>query len=283
MRPCRARLLLAGWLVFILFVKFAASEKKVYGRLGGQVDLKPEVVPAADTSIIWKEGENLAMKWERQEIRAYRHYEERGRLNISTGMMTITGLIPTDSGLYTPEINNKVDTPILLEVISDVPVPTLKSCDSTVSVCTLVCEGDTTGAGPVSYTWKADNKEVPEVSGNEYIIKKEISNIKEFSCELNNEFSRQSSNPIPNPFATPESKLNIFKGVTVFICLLLPVLLLVIFHKCKTGVCFYEKTSMPWEANFWKRNERPRERIAESNGTTRAQPRDQTEEETPMK
>lgn len=44
-------------------------------------------------------------------------FEERGRLNTSTGVMTIMGLIRSDAGVYTAEINTIITPSVNLIVI----------------------------------------------------------------------------------------------------------------------------------------------------------------------
>ncbi|XP_044044534.1 uncharacterized protein LOC122872403 isoform X2 [Siniperca chuatsi] len=215
---------------------------------------------------------------------------ERGSLNTSSGEMTITGLTQDDSGVYTPEINNKKASPTHLIVIFPVPVPTvIKSCDDEKTSCTLTCYGETTeNTGTVTYRWKLGDKVLTNSSKEQHITKENSSNINEFSCELENPVSQESSQPLPNPFTTiPEiparvGNRKISTGVTVFISLLAALLVLVFIHRCKAGMWFFQKASMPWEADFWRKNERPRRDVAESNGTTAHWEKGQTDEETPM-
>lgn len=44
-------------------------------------------------------------------------FEDRGHLDTSTGVMTISGLLHNDSNSYTPEINNRRLTPVSLVVL----------------------------------------------------------------------------------------------------------------------------------------------------------------------
>uniref|UniRef100_A0A8D3ECU8 Ig-like domain-containing protein n=1 Tax=Scophthalmus maximus TaxID=52904 RepID=A0A8D3ECU8_SCOMX len=210
-------------------------------------------------------------------------FKERGSLNTSSGEMTIRGLIRNDSALYTPEINSKEATPTLLTVISSVPVPTVTtSCDEKAG-CTLTCEGNTTGAEPVAYKWKSDDTELKPTSKDHHVKKENSPGIKEFSCELVNPVSRESSRPIPNPFiADMPRNLNINTGLAVFLCLLVAVLLLVFIHRGTSGVWFFQKESMPWEADFWTKQERPARDAAESNATRDHQENGQENGETQM-
>ncbi|XP_029942101.1 carcinoembryonic antigen-related cell adhesion molecule 1-like isoform X2 [Salarias fasciatus] len=290
MWPRRRRSVAAwpGWLCAALLAAAAAAavhaqpEVTVYGKLGGEVALHPGVQTSI-TSIVWKEGADIAVEWDGTEEDRHRHYRERGRLNRTSGVMTITGLVRDDSKVYTPEINNKKGTPVRLTVISPVPVPTVtKQCVDAEASCTLTCSADTTGADPVTYRWKSDLRAVAHPL-KDYVIKKNASEtVKEFSCELQNPVSLESSQAVANPFA-PTGGVKISNGVIVFICLLGAVLLLVAAHRLKAGVWFFEKGSMPWEADFWKKYETaPSEAAAASNGTSASPQQRPSDEETAL-
>lgn len=63
-----------------------------------------------------------------------------------------------------------VDTDMSLILSAAVPVPTVsQSCDDDTTSCTLTCDGNTTGAEPVTYTWKSDD--IVTSSGKQLIIK----------------------------------------------------------------------------------------------------------------
>lgn len=281
-----------GWLCVLSTALSAGSvlaETTIYAKVGDEVDLRPDTHSVTNTikSVLWKAGSDMAMLWDGTEIVSFRHFQGRCHLNTSTGMMTITRLTLNDSGVYTPEINDVVSTPIHLIVISAVPVPTvLTSCDEELTKCTLTCDGQTTGAEEVTYRWKSDDTVVTDAVKKEYVIFKENSSgIKKFSCDLENQVSNESSQPISNPFIpnpAPVEQLKISTGLTVFISLLAAVLLLGIFHRLKAGMWFYEKASMPWEADFWRKQERPARDAAVSNGTTAHGEKEQSDEETAM-
>lgn len=278
---------LLGLLCVLQVAVSTASENRLYKKVGDEVVLKPDAAFTTITSIMWKDGPNIAIQWDGEDIVYYRQFRERGKLNISSGELTITGLTRNDTGLYTPEINNKVYSSVDLIVISPVPTPTLsESCDKEKTTCTLTCNGDTAGAEPVAYNWKFDDS-LRTTSSKTYTITKENSlSIKEFSCELQNQVSKESSEMLPNPLiSTPsdtEGGLKINTGLTVFICLLTAIMLLSLIHRWKAGMWFFQKGSMPWEADFW-RKERQRTDAADSNGTAAFQRKTQTDdEETPM-
>ncbi|XP_031708028.1 uncharacterized protein LOC116386159 [Anarrhichthys ocellatus] len=272
---------LAGCLCVFLAVVSANSETVSYKKVGDEAVLRPGIsVVTGITSINWKQDGNIAADWEGSATDFYRQFIVRGSLNTTNGELTITGLIPIDSGLYTSEINSEKKTPDLrLFVISPVPKPTVGiSCDNESTSCTLTCDGNTTGAEPVTYRWRPGD-DVWTKSQELHITKTGNSSVKEFSCELWNPVSEDSSLPIPNPLH--KGLLNIVPGVMMFIALLVALLLLVGFHKCKTGMWFFQKTSMPCDSNFWRKHERPPTDAAELNGTT-VKEKECTDEEAPL-
>lgn len=289
MWPPVASMMLLGWLCCVWLAAVSAdSEPKLYMKVGDEVVLKPDdaSVPGTIESILWKHGGNIAAELDDTGIELFRQFKDRVRLNISTGEMTITGLTGNDSGVYTAEINNiLISRKTHLIVLSPVPVPTVNiSCDDEKTSCILSCDGNTTGAGEINYTWKSDGKE--SASSKNKNITKDSSSIKEFSCKLENRVSQESSQPVTNPLFTSRNNrseqgggLKISTGVTVFISLLAALLMLVFIHRCKAGMWFFQKDAMPWEADFWRKNECQH---ADSNGTTRCSEKELTEEETPM-
>ncbi|XP_062270605.1 uncharacterized protein LOC133976413 isoform X1 [Scomber scombrus] len=277
----------------------AASELIIYKKVGDEVVLKPDV-SGAIPSITWKHGANLAMQWDGpgNEIDAYRTFKVRGKLNNSTGEMTITNLTLQDTGKYTPEINNKIYSSIELIVIVPVTTPTVsESCNEKYTTCTLTCDGNTNGTGEVTYRWKLDDSLSPMPSKTHTITEENSSNIKKFSCVMQNKLSEESSKPINNPLSLgpgptpspgpnptmPAETLKINTGLTVFVSLLTTVVLLGIIHRWKAGMWFFQKASMPWEADFWRKDSERRDPV-ESNGTTaQSEKRQIDDEETPMR
>ncbi|XP_063323449.1 hepatic and glial cell adhesion molecule-like [Pelmatolapia mariae] len=268
----------------------AHADTTVYGNVGGEAVLTPPAnsVSGSITQILWKEGLNKAMEWDTTEMNAtgYRQFHDRGHLDTSTGVMTISRLLYEDSNIYKPEINGKQLTPVRLIVLSPVPAPTVsKSCNE--SQCELTCEGNTTRATPVNYTWNLNDTGMHVSSGRQYTVhKSQINSLSsKFSCGIKNPISEKRSDPITissDSFSlTSSSGPNIYMGVTVLIVLLVIVILLVAFHKWKTGMWFFEKESMPWEGDFWRRDERQRQASA-ANGSTAQQRNENPEEETPM-
>ncbi|XP_077430014.1 uncharacterized protein LOC144056807 [Vanacampus margaritifer] len=256
-----------------------------YRKVGDEVILRPDAGPNTGplTSILWKHGDDIAIQWDADGVEAYRQFQHRAKLDNVSGELTITGLTKGDSGAYTPEINFVSSTPTHLAVILSVPEPTvLISCDAERTTCTLTCSSNTTGAEPVTYTWML-GPSVENISSMERVIQKDTSSADEFKCELENPVSKKSSLSTRNPFLTSgEGGLKVNTGLTLLICLLTALVVLVLIHKCRTGVWFFQKGSMPWDADFWKKQERQRRDANESNGTTTHQEKAQAEEEMPM-
>lgn len=278
---------LAGWCVCLLLSAVETQDSAIFKKVGDEVVLRPSSKPDVINTILWRDGPNIAVEWDGENIESYRHFKVRSSLDNVSGALTIKNLTQEDSGLYTPQINNIAGEPIDVRVISPVLKPNISvSCEEGKTNCTLHCDGDNTGAEPVSYTWTIDSKQ--RGSSKELHLTQENSeNIKELICEVQNPVSQESSKPFPNPFTgsrspEPESNLKISSGLTVFICLLAVVLLMGIVHKVKSGKWFFQKESMPWEADFWRKTERQQPNTVDSNGTTYEET-GAADEEMPMK
>ncbi|XP_057685368.1 carcinoembryonic antigen-related cell adhesion molecule 21-like isoform X2 [Corythoichthys intestinalis] len=262
---------------------------KVYKKLGDDTVLKPNTdLKGPIKSILWKHGIDIAIEWDAEGVVAYRQFQNRTKLNNVNGELTIMGLTQNDSGIYTAEINSVPYTPTHLAVILSVPEPkVVTSCNTEETICTLTCAGNTTGAEPVTYTWMFGHAEETN-SSMERIMQKETLSADEIKCELQNPVSTKRSPSANNPFLTVSTEgagnLKVNTGLTVFTCLLTAIILVVLIHKCKTGKWFFQKASMPWEADFWRKQERQHESRGthESNGTTAYQEKTLAEEERPM-
>ncbi|XP_034533220.1 uncharacterized protein LOC117807978 [Notolabrus celidotus] len=278
-------MILAGW-VCACAAAAVTTDSELYKKVGDDVVLKPDPTSDPLLSITWRHGSNLAAVWDgpnSEGVDLYGQFEGRSNLNNVNGELTITGLTAGDTGLYTAEINNIRNKGVNLIVLSPVPKPTVSEiCDTGGAVCSLTCDGDTTGAGTVTYKWNSVDSEKTK-----HITKDDSVGIGGFTCEMKNPVSSEISELTSNPFyigdESTETKggLNISKGLTVFLCLLSVVLLLCFIHRCKAGEWFFEKGSMPWQADFWRKQGLSRD-AAESNGTSTNQDRGQAEGQTLM-
>ncbi|XP_067439889.1 lymphocyte function-associated antigen 3-like [Thunnus thynnus] len=182
----------------IVFNPFMEKEP-LYGKIDDKADLTPDSVVNLITSIVWKHGPDLAMEWYGGETTAYRHFKERGRLDTSTGALTITGLTPDDSGSYTVEINNKVTSKTELLVISSVPKPTLSEWCS-MTYCVFTCNGNTTGAEPVTYWWTSGDTTWSSTKEQKITMMEKELWLSWFSCAFENPVSNISSEKVFNSF-----------------------------------------------------------------------------------
>ncbi|GLD66602.1 SLAM family member 5 [Lates japonicus] len=175
----------------------ANSDTLLYGEVGGEVVLSPGSVTGPITNIMWKHDTDIAMGWFDGDTEAYRQFAARGSLNASTGQLKITGLTRNDSGIYTPEINNKVTSKTQLRVISPVSKPTISvQCDDQRTHCNWTCEGATEDAEPITYSWVAfDAGE--NISTKERTITETTEAV--YRCTLQNPVSHKGSELVRNP------------------------------------------------------------------------------------
>ncbi|KAG8004553.1 hypothetical protein GBF38_008840, partial [Nibea albiflora] len=86
-----------------------------------------------------------------------------------------------------------------------VPKPTiLKTCDVAGYSCVLTCDGNTTDAEPVTYEWKSGDRVLTDKTKEKVLTMENSSDMDEFSCELVNPVSRESSQAITNPLIIGE-------------------------------------------------------------------------------
>ncbi|CAK6977275.1 uncharacterized protein LOC128354439 isoform X2 [Scomber scombrus] len=206
----------------------AVSTEPLYMKIGDTAVLTPNSVVNPITSIVWKLGPNIAMVWNGGKIVSYQQFKDRGTLNISTGVMIITGLTRNHSGTYTAEINFKIIDKTELLVISAVPQPNLYVlCDPEMTYCVFTCDGSTTDAEPVEYEWTAGDERW--TSTNQHRITKEE---KEwwFSCTLENPVGSSSSEKVHNPFMKSDWRVMfILTEVILVVC----IIIFCFRHKCR--------------------------------------------------
>ncbi|XP_032412881.1 uncharacterized protein LOC116716134 [Xiphophorus hellerii] len=262
-----------GWFLVVLAAASVSSDETIYAKEGGEVTLKPKQgsVTDATKSIIWKFGKDLVVELESDGIIYYGRFQGRSNLNNRTGELTLRSLTYDLTDVFTIEINNNAIDHINLVVLAAVPVPTIApSCPEGAHTCTLTCEGNTARAERVEYIWMTDDTEVPGSTNKTFTVKDDSSGVGEFSCKMKNPVSENRSKPFANPFKAAETGRRIFTGVTVSVILLFLVILVAIGHRMKTGEWFFNKSSNPWEGDFWRntRAQQPQAAASESNGNT---------------
>ncbi|KAL3971651.1 protein canopy 1/2 [Sarotherodon galilaeus] len=179
-----------------------------YFKVGGTLQLSPQPVSAEITSIVWKYDKNLLAEWVKDAIPLtyYSKFKGRTNLNTDTGVLEIRNMTAEDSGVYSVEINNQVQSQVYQAVeIEAVPQPEVNVtplvCNSTSESCKLVCEGDVSKAGPVEYFWKKDDGEWEQSGINTMDISndEETQRVETFSCRIKNLFSDKESKPLHSP------------------------------------------------------------------------------------
>ncbi|XP_029612811.1 uncharacterized protein LOC115196278 isoform X3 [Salmo trutta] len=201
---------------WLYLVRTVVSEDDLSLKVGGELVLTPDksTVPYPITSILWKHGKNKVAEWDKDfgGLDIYAAFINRTTLDQTTGELRISGLKKTDSGVYSVEFNSKLlDKTYTLSVIKPVPKPTItSSCNPDKTSCTLTCEGDTTDAEPVTYSWKV-GEGAWEVIGKQLIVSKsdtgKPTNSYKYICKLKNSVSGEvsevfGSEPVPKPTIT---------------------------------------------------------------------------------
>ncbi|XP_039478065.1 SLAM family member 9-like isoform X1 [Oreochromis aureus] len=196
------------WLLAVLllvgFTQAQTVEK--YFKVGGTLQLSPQPVSGAITSIVWKYDKMLLAEWVKGSIDLtyYSKFKGRTNLNTDTGVLEIRDMTATDTGLYSVEINNQVQSRLYQTVeVEAVPQPEVilqpLACDRS-STCGLKCYGDITNAGPVTYSWKKDGGEWEDGQDRRDLSKLEKDSVKTFTCRMKNPVSQKESEAFKNPF-----------------------------------------------------------------------------------
>uniref|UniRef100_A0A669D4L9 Ig-like domain-containing protein n=1 Tax=Oreochromis niloticus TaxID=8128 RepID=A0A669D4L9_ORENI len=194
-------------LVVVANVSFCQAQTvEKYIKVGETLQLSPQPVSAEITSILWKYDKYLLAEWVKDaiDLTYYSKFKVRTTLNTTTGVLEIRNMTAADTGLYSVEINNQVQSQVYQTVeIEDVPQPEVilqpLACDRS-STCGLKCYGDITNAGPVTYSWKKDDGEWEEGQDRRDLSKLEKDSVKTFTCRMKNPVSQKESKPFQNPF-----------------------------------------------------------------------------------
>ena len=189
-------------LLVLASLRSASTEEK-FIKEGGSVtlDLRPALsVPI--TIIQWKFKDSILAEWVK-DVFPLAHYRENIMLDKVSGRLSMEKMTKAEAGVYSVEVNNNVQTETYnVLVIKDVPKPEIKFfplvCGDESHNCTLKCEGDTTGDGPVTYSWKTGDGEWKESRRDMTITKKEHGHVKTFTCKMKNPVSEKESDPLPN-------------------------------------------------------------------------------------
>ncbi|XP_034096310.1 uncharacterized protein LOC117562567 isoform X2 [Gymnodraco acuticeps] len=193
-----------------------ASTEEKFIKEGGSVTLDLRPAPSDPIIIIqWKFKDGILAEWVK-DVLPLAHNREHIKLDIASGRLAMEKMTKAHEGVYSVEVNNLVQKVTYNVVfIKDVPKPDIwvapLTCSHESDQCTLSCEGDTTGAEPVTYSWKTDDGEWKESRKDMPITKKDHGQVKTFTCRMNNSVSEEESDPFTNrlypekkPHSTPE-------------------------------------------------------------------------------
>ncbi|KAL1022159.1 hypothetical protein UPYG_G00022890 [Umbra pygmaea] len=213
-------------------------------------------VPGKITAVLWRIGNDKVAEWDMDfKLDIYGNYKDRTDLNQTTGVLTINDSSIQDSGVYSVEFNSKVlEKKFTLSVIKAVPNPQITySCNSDKTLCTLICGGDTTDAGTVTYHWKK-GEDAFKQSDKQLNVTKTDDSKTNYTCQLKNAVS-SATGVFDEDLFSPDVWLTNARllGFSVFFVAIVIVVLFTVVHRAITGVWFYQKESMPWEGDFWKR------------------------------
>ncbi|XP_045074102.1 carcinoembryonic antigen-related cell adhesion molecule 5-like isoform X2 [Coregonus clupeaformis] len=154
----------------------------------------------------------------------------------------------TNSYKYICKLNNSVSgeaSEPVGEVFDPkaVPKPTItSSCNSNKTSCTLTCEGDATGAEPITYSWKV-GEGAWEVIGKHMVVSKsdtgKSTNSYKYFCKLKNSAGEgEASEPVGQVFGPEPSEVGVggvVAGVVVTILVLVATIIVWLVWKKKNG------------------------------------------------
>ncbi|XP_076748086.1 uncharacterized protein LOC143421853 [Maylandia zebra] len=192
------------WLLAVLLLaatSFSQDQTVKYFKVGDTLQLSPQPVSEQIYSVVWKYGKNLLAEWVKDQIPLtyYSKFIGRTTLNTSTGVLEIRDMTAADTGVYSVEINNQVQSQVYKTVaVEAVPQPEVSVmpllCNSTSESCTLSCDGDVSAAGPVEYFWKIGDGEWKQSGTNmEIINNEETQRVPTFSCRMKNRVSERET------------------------------------------------------------------------------------------
>ncbi|XP_039640078.1 uncharacterized protein LOC120548121 [Perca fluviatilis] len=201
------------WLLLTALTFALAQDTPTYFKDGGELtmDLRPPP-PEPLYNILWKRSGDLVAEWIKDQVTGsvlvpltyYRTFRDRTTLDLTTGRLVIKHMTKADTGVYSVEVNNKVQNERYNAVwIQEVPQPEVEprplTCCPTSHNCTLTCDADITEpAGPVTYSWKEGDGEWKESGKDLVITKSETSDVKTFTCRIQNPVSERDSKPENN-------------------------------------------------------------------------------------
>ncbi|KAK5854328.1 hypothetical protein PBY51_015407 [Eleginops maclovinus] len=181
----------------------SASTKDMLFEEGGSVTLNLRPAPSKPITVIeWKFNGSTLAEWAKDVVELT-YKRANTSLDITTGRLVVQKMTKTDHGEYSVEVNNCVQTEKYQAVfIKRVPKPSVLtqplSCSTEDEQCSLTCDGDTTEAEPVTYSWKTGAGEWKAPGRSMNITKAEHGQVETFTCKMKNPVSEEESEPVTN-------------------------------------------------------------------------------------
>ncbi|XP_028459592.1 CD48 antigen-like [Perca flavescens] len=202
----------------------------IYYQDGGELtlDVRPPP-PEPLTNILWIFQSNTVAEWVKDDfLTYYGTFIGRTALDLFTGRLVINKITKADMGVYSVTVNNKVQNEKYNAVwIKVVPQPEVWIrpfiCSPAFDSCTLSCYADTTDAGPVTYSWKMGDGEWKESGKDLDITKSGTSDVKTFTCRIQNPVSERDSEPKRNPLLKEPESSGVYWWIVAAIIVVLAV------------------------------------------------------------
>uniref|UniRef100_A0A3Q1GY82 Immunoglobulin domain-containing protein n=1 Tax=Acanthochromis polyacanthus TaxID=80966 RepID=A0A3Q1GY82_9TELE len=141
----RSAVWLLAALLLLLEALISAEEQNPpeYLEVGGKLVLQPKPSDSI-RSITWKFKDGIVGEFNKETLPLEYSpaYKDRAKVDTTTGVLEISNMMKTDSGLYTVEINDRIqDEGYNVRVIKQVPEPTPRSdCWDWISAASRVSE-----------------------------------------------------------------------------------------------------------------------------------------------
>lgn len=155
--------------------------------------------------VVWKHGVNLVADMTLGRFSSYGPFKCCATIN-ADGHLIIKDIKPVHAGLYSVEVNNKVqDQQYNVRVFNSVPRPTVRTTPLTCSYrseyCSLVCEVNA-AEDDLTFEWLFET-ELSERTGKELRIVPGVDKAPTYSCRVKNPVSEADSEPMKNPLIPP--------------------------------------------------------------------------------
>ncbi|KAK5854326.1 hypothetical protein PBY51_015405 [Eleginops maclovinus] len=184
-------------LLFLASLRSASTEDMLFEE-GGSVTLNLRPAPSKPITVIeWKFNGITLAEWAKDVVELT-YKRANTSLDITTGRLVVQKMTKTDQGEYSVEVNNRVQAEKYQVVfIKRVPKPSVLtqplSCSTEDEQCSLTCDGDTTEAEPVTYSWKTGAGEWKASGRSMTITKAEHGQVETFTCKMKNPLEQKIS------------------------------------------------------------------------------------------